>query len=1244
MRIARFYRFILFSASALLFLTVDVSAQKELVSAANRRALIDYSQILKRNFDESRNLAFHIANQKGWPTFRIEKDGTVISLQRINSLGIPVYLKTFNDIAAATTLTTAVYTGGSLGVNLSGSSAFIKGRLGIWDGGKIYVAHQEFTGKNVSMMDNASVLSDHATHVTGTLIARGLNKAARGMSFGASGLVAFDFNNDASEMSKEAPALLVSNHSYGFPAGWDYNDTDNRWEWYGLPGDQEDYNFGYYDQTAQQFDKIMYNAPYYLIVKAAGNSRTDNGPAIGQVYYGYQSRTDGSLVIKGPRPGGNAAISDNNSFDVIGTTGTAKNILTIGAVNPLPFGPAQPSDVQIADFSAWGPTDDGRIKPDICGMGVNVLSTGFSNPGSYFSLSGTSMSSANVSGSVLLLQEYYALGNQGAFMRAATLKGLVCQTAFDAGNPGPDYVFGWGLLDMQKAAQHIKDKGLKTLLNENVLAQGEVQVINVTASGNGPLVAGISWTDPEGTVSAEGTLNERNPKLVNDLDIRISDGKNDFLPWVLDPAKPGAPATPGNNVLDNQEQIYLSDPIPGTNYTIYISHKNTLSRGPQAYSLIVSGIGGKLYCASAARIATGSKIVALKLAEVNFNAAEGCTGYINNTNLTAQIEAGVTYPFSITLGTCGTSADKIAKVFVDWNGDADFEDAGEVVAVSAVIRGNETFTGNITVPSTGRPGDFTRMRVVLTETTDASVVKACGIYELGETQDYTLKFLRAANDAGVTSIISPQISGTCPNDQQIVAVRIRNFGSKPIMNVPVSVTIRSSTTETKLDEVYKGIINPGKEEDFNLAGTFNAIGGAQYSIVAAVHLADDTMIDNNEISADIVINNSPVLNNATATTCLGGNFLLKGSGDGTIFWYKAVTDTIPFAFGDTISTAIAPLSDQYYAGLNYFSGSIGPVSKNNFRSGGYNQFDPGIKVTTALPLMIKQARLYIGNSGKITFSVSNANGEIVSSVTLNVVATRKVPGQIADDPTDLGQVFPLNLVFPKGGDYVINIAYADGATIYRNDGGVAGYPFSIGDFFSITGNTASNNESALYYYLYDLKVGSIGCAARNRIAVTVIKPLITLNGPNLSSNYTSGNQWYFQNTRILGATQQQFFPTQGEGSYYVEIQDEQGCVARSAEIIFTPGANRGNSEETELKAYPVPATTILTVELPVPKLVGVTVSLVNMLGQKVYEQKWGHITGMFKSSITVGSLPEGNYVLLVKAGTKFYNRKVTVGK
>lgn len=1220
----------------------------QLVPEDKRKELISLSGRLKTDFEANRSKAFALAKQKGWPIFRQEKNGRAVSLQGVDPLGFPVYLQTNNNIiAAATTQTTAVYTGGSLGLNLSGASAFMGSKLGIWDEGKILATHQEFAGKTVAMVDNSTTLSEHSTHVAGTLIAKGVYAPAKGMAYGANGLIAYDYNNDAAEMATAAVNLLVSNHSYGIVAGWSFNTsvTPNRWEWNGLPGDNEDYKFGFYSSYAQSFDRIAFNAPFYLITVAAGNNRGETGPAVGEVYYGYQSRTDQTIVNKGARP---ATLSSNDGYDIITAPAVAKNVLTVGAVNPLAFGPSSSSDISIASFSSWGPTDDGRIKPDICGDGVNVTSTSETATDAYVALSGTSMATPNVAGSIFLLQEYYAQKTSGSFMRAATLKGLVCHTAFDAGNAGPDYIYGWGLLNMAKAAQAITDKGVKSMISENSLAQGQTQTFNVIASGNGPLVATISWTDPEATPNTAGVVDEPTIKLVNDLDVRVSQATTVFRPFVLDPANPSAVATTGDNVRDNMEQVYIANAVAGKSYTITVNHKGTLSRGPQAYSLIVTGVGGTIYCASGASSTADSKINQVQFAGINYTAATGCTSYTDNTGLTATLEQGVTYPLSVALGTCGGNFNKIAKVFIDWNADGDFDDTGELVATSPVVNGTASFTGNILVPISVVPSTSSLMRIVETETSDPNAVTACGTYAKGETQDYRVSFVRSSKDAGVSSILSPGVSGTCSNNVEQISIRLHNYGSAAISNVPVTVNITNANgSVTTINETFTGTVLPSQEQDYTLNTTFNAQAGGTYQITATTNLAGDTQSSNNQLAETATINPAPVLSNLLALNCFSTNsYLLTATGDGTVFWYANATDALPFTSGSPVNTTQAPVNNTFYAGLNDVTAKVGPATKNVFSAGGYNQFGPGMNITTTIPVVLQSARLYIGYPGTITFTATNSSGQTVSSVTLNVAATRSNPqiGAQIDDPTDVGRVYQLNLLLPAAGSYTISISYADNATIYRNNGGVTGYPFTVGNLFALTGTNAATTPQAFYYYFYDLTIKSAGCAAAARVPVPITKPQITQTAANLTSNFSSGNQWYLNNTLIQGETNQTYQPKVA-GIYRVDVTTLAGCISHSADFNFTLPAGESPLTDINLIIYPVPTNNILNLSFELYQKGDLQYSVWNSIGQQLYQNTTAiTVFGKYNTSINTANMASGNYVLRIKTGSKNYSKKFIINK
>lgn len=559
-------------------------AQQNLVTTDRKKALDSISLKQKAFYVNDHTKALKLAHSYNWPAYVVKKNGEVISLQGTNTLGFPVFLTTHNITSAETTNTIAVQPGGELGLSLSGSSGFLDNKLAMWDAGNVYTQHQEFAGKTITLKDD-TVAMTHSTHVAGTMIAKGINHEAMGMAFGAATLISYDFDGDVGKMSAAAGGLLLSNHSYGDEAGWDEN--NNTWTWYGLPGDTVDYSFGFYGSRARSWDEIAAKAPYYLIVESAGNSRAYPGPAVGTDYYGYKSRTDPTIVDKGPRP---ANISSNAGYKTIPTTGNAKNILTVGAVGVLPGGPSASAGPQIASFSSLGPTNDGRVKPDIVGMGLGVLSTAALGPQSYIIESGTSMSAPNVTGSLYLLQEYYAQQNSGNFMRAATLKGLACATAFDGGAPGPDYVYGWGLLDMKKATQAIAGNGTTSLVKEATLPESQTQTFAVVASGTEPLMATISWTDPPATATADGKIADPTIKLVNDLDVRVNDGPAIFMPWVLDPSHPSAQATKGDNIRDNIEQVYLASPQAGKTYTVTVSNKGKLQNSTQDYALIITGV------------------------------------------------------------------------------------------------------------------------------------------------------------------------------------------------------------------------------------------------------------------------------------------------------------------------------------------------------------------------------------------------------------------------------------------------------------------------------------------------------------------------------------------------------------------------------------------------------------------------------------------------------------------------------
>ncbi|OIN57690.1 S8 family serine peptidase [Arsenicibacter rosenii] len=1140
---------------------------------------------IKDNQQKNYELARTQAVNQGRPLLGNLGNGRAFALDGIDEAGNLLYVaSTSTTKAGITTRTNSLYAGGSIGVNLSGSSTTVQNRMGMWEvRGKPRASHVEF-GSRLLQRDNPTSTdatgNQHSTHVSGILMAAGKNPLVRGMAYGAN-LQAYDQTNDVSEMTTVAADLLVSNHSYGTISGWNYNSSRSGsifWEWYGdtTISATEDYKFGFYNSQAQSWDRISYNAPYYLIVKAAGNERGDSGPGANQPYYLVNH---GNRISTRPR-------YDQNAYDLISTYGTAKNILTVGAISNTLNGYNQPGDVKLGSFSSWGPTDDGRIKPDITGVGVSVLSTYNTTDSSYAVLDGTSMATPNVTGSLLLLQEYYNQLNAGKFMRSSTLKGLVLHTADEAGDtPGPDYRFGWGLLDVEQAAKVIKNDLQNHLLEERTLAQGETYTRQVTASGRGPLMVTICWTDPEGTPSAvnSGVINNRAPKLINDLDIRVSDGQQTVLPWILDPESPSQPAQRGDNIRDNIEQVLIPAAVPGRSYTITITHKGNLGGTRQDYALIASGVGTLTYCASAPASSADSKVLGFQLGQTQQKGSDNCTTYTDLTRTIIDVQPGQTLPFSVSVGTCGTPQNTILRVFADWNQNGSFSDAGDTLATSGVLTGVTAFSRNVLIPSTVSSGQLIRVRLVLSETNSPASVSACGTYAKGETMEWLVRTIRSATDVGVTALVSPDNAFCRVTDEIPVAVRIRNYGTDTQQNVPVRVRIAdaANTTLTVLTGTLP-VINGFNDALFTInvaASRFTA--GQSYRFEATTELASDQNPANNTFVESRTVAAASIPSALAALQCGTDTVVaLTNNGQGTAFWYDAAANGNLLAVGNRTTTNIKPVSNTYFVSLNDFSGTLGPVSKYVFGGGSYaGNFGPSPLLSTRIPVVLESARLYIASAGRLTFTVRRLDDVAVSSVSLDVAPTRNTSltavnanGQLLDDPNDQGAQYPLNLRIPAAGDYKITIEYEGGASIYRSNVGVSGFPYRL---TAPNGMTVVSTKGALFpqngrvdtlttawYYLYNLKVRSLDCPSAQRVAVTksggtAPTALVTVNGPtticrgssvllqaNTGSNLSY--QWFRNNQAISGAVSSSYRATD-EGGYLVQVSNN--CQPASSQTV-----------------------------------------------------------------------------------------------
>ena len=555
---------------------IALSAQNITVN----QPLLDSIKIASAKYQIGYDQALKFAKENNLPvSFSTENGG----LTEIHSMlnGFPKYYTTDNLNSAKTDGANKVWIGGGAGLNLSGSGI----QLRIWDSGKLLTTHQELNTRASMGLSQTGTYSSHSTHCAGTMIASGVDANAKGHAYQAT-IKGFDWTSDIDEMTTEAGlGMLISNHSYSYIAGWYYNSGTSMWEWYGdiTVDDNEDYIFGNYLDKSRDVDLVTNAAPYYLPVVAASNNRNDDVPSgttYKLMYTGELLTADGTE----PKPDG--------VYDCIpGGLQTAKNTLTIGAIEDIVNGYINPSDIIMTSFSGYGACDDGRIKPDIVANGASLYSCISSGSDNYANYSGTSMATPSTSGSLALLQQHHN-NLFGTYMLASTAKALVMHTADQpTATFGPSYAFGWGLLNTDGAALFISDVVANPIrMQELNLLNNETDIIPVTSSGTSPIKITIVWNDPAGTVPAEA-LDPTTKILVNDLDIRLTRLSDNtvYFPFKLNPLIPEALATNGDNNTDNSECIYIATPTAG-DYSVSITHKSALSGGDQDYSLLLSGL------------------------------------------------------------------------------------------------------------------------------------------------------------------------------------------------------------------------------------------------------------------------------------------------------------------------------------------------------------------------------------------------------------------------------------------------------------------------------------------------------------------------------------------------------------------------------------------------------------------------------------------------------------------------------
>lgn len=489
------------------------------------------------------------AEVEGIPFEGDTEDGRGFRLEGFEN-GEAVFVYTANMIQAAESSAVAPWVRWNAdfdpvaGPNIDGTGLIVN----VVDLGTIYDQHQEFFDaegiSRILVRETAAAGSDasrrHMTEAASVLGAWGVREDAVGIAprvrfrtFASGDPLAPMYGSGMAHPSQTHGAV-VTNRSIGGTSGSTL-----------------------YSFAARDGDRAAVDTPYHLLVNSAGN----NG----------------------------------SGFETIGSgVGLAKNVLTIGETGALHRNEdgSYLSGGSVVSQSSRGPAGSGRIKPDFVTRGSSMRAAR-SGTNSYSTPSGTSFASPHAAGTVVILADHFRQRFPGRLPRAATIRALLVNGADDLGNPGPDYLYGYGAINTLASARLIRDyadQPQRRHLIEDALHPGGTWMQDYTVTEAGRVRVALSWLDP--AFSSQTS----NPVIVNNLHVRVfgPDGAVHYpfvMPRALDSsASFSAHAVRAENHVDPNLLVEISNAAPGS-YTVEVYHDGTLLDGvPQEFSLAVSGM------------------------------------------------------------------------------------------------------------------------------------------------------------------------------------------------------------------------------------------------------------------------------------------------------------------------------------------------------------------------------------------------------------------------------------------------------------------------------------------------------------------------------------------------------------------------------------------------------------------------------------------------------------------------------
>ncbi len=687
--------------------------------------------------------------------------------------------------------------------------------VGVGDGGELG-DHIDFNERVINYANGTySSFGAHGDHVAGIIGGGGnLNPIHKGMAPECELVIQKTtsiINNTQAYYNDHQ--MVMTNNSYGVG----YNCVNN----------------GTYNYSSNNLDWQSREMPLLLHVFAAGN----NGFSVcGNYPAGYKS--------------------------VLRYYQSAKNVLTVGNVK---------EDRNLNGGSSKGPVADGRLKPEICGIGSDVMSTGRNY--NYFEGSGTSMAAPSVVGTIALLNERYRQLNNGDAPEGALMKAIACNTADDLGNDGPDYAYGYGLINARRAVECIENNQYR----KDSLSDGDTKTFTVPSNGSGQLKIMLYWHDVEAPAFSAKAL-------INDLDIKVTapDG-TEYLPWVLnhDTTHVTDLAIRQVDTLNNIEQVTIDNPVAG-NYTITISGSD-VPVGPQEFFITYNFITTDVeltYPYGEERFEPGTTQFIQWDTDINnssdFSIEYSVDGGNNWTLIASGVDSEVRhYAWSVPNVITENGVIRITKEGTT-NSDENnlsfyiLETPINLVA-TPVCEGHTDLTWDaIAQAQSYEIYKLSGSEMVVWDTVSSNSYST-GSLMIGEEFWFAVKAITASgikSERSLAKLVIPESGGTCPWDYdlnlrsinvntigrtntsmaltnaEIISLDIKNLGINAVDSFEIKYQVNGGTM---ISEMIYQTIPSGDSTIVSFTTTYDFSAAGDYDIDAFVEIPSDVDLSNNEL-------------------------------------------------------------------------------------------------------------------------------------------------------------------------------------------------------------------------------------------------------------------------------------------------------------------------------------------------------------------------------------------------------------